>query len=415
MRESDDDLRRLFAPLQVPTVPTDDEVRRVRRAAEAPRPDPRPSRPRRPRRRLLTAGATVMAAGLATAVIVTAVDRGSPGVFTGEAGARELLRSAADATRDDPTLKGWTLQTTTFVQRTPVEGRRCATCEVERGVLETRNVSRSWTGARGESYFQGGRIATDAAENEALLRATGALEPAPTSDDLPTTNLHYLPATGDPDEPDLDLFLPGAIVDPTTVPDTAAGVVDWLEARLRKQDALAVKNGDLEPGEVPPMGRVQDRVGAELVSFAVSPNLGGRQRAAAFDALAALPGVSVAPVPDALASDGRVGIRVPQPIAGASGAPEGVSAPQTSPLVVFDRDTRRIVSVLSDDAGPEVGTELSDGEDGATLRVLRGAAAETRYTTPVAVTGPGLDEDGDRKLRPGDAGDAGRNGEVLNP
>src|SRR5690606_25523010 len=52
----------------------------------------------------------LVAAGLVAAVAVVlgiAIDRGQPGTFVGEAGAREVLRAAADATRGDEVPTGW--------------------------------------------------------------------------------------------------------------------------------------------------------------------------------------------------------------------------------------------------------------------------------------------------------------------
>jgi hypothetical protein len=347
----------------------------------------------RTRRRFVMTGAG-LATTAAVAVVAIAVDRGRPGTFVGEAGARELLRAAADATRNDPAPGGWRRSSTQRVQRLALEGRPCGTCALERAVLETRSTEELWSGPRGETYSVTTAEPPRAIENESLLRARHALDPPARAPEFRGT--HIVPApTGSTDESGvLGLGSPGALAHPSAVPTSKTAIVRWAAARLRAQDRAQERQAAQSGSHIGYSIAWTTRVSYALVDLATSPQLSGAQQAAAFDALADRPAVTASSAPDAFATPERVAIRIR---AESAPGPSGRTIFQpTDRVIVFDRTSHRVVAEETQERGPGLRAIYSFGE-GPTqnrMRSTTGGGSETRYGAATNVPGPGQDEDG---------------------
>jgi hypothetical protein len=389
VRDDDGVVRALFAPLRTPTTDTDERVRHVRdRAGDAPRAHGRPAR------RVVVAGLMVTATIAATAAVVVAIDRGSPGTFVGRANAQDVLRAAADATRDDPAPTGWVLSRTTNVDRVAFESRRCPSCAKESAVVDARSQVDVWTGPGGEAYSRVRRLRPVAVRNARLLRVEGALDPTSSAGAArQRRGVHVPPAAQDPEAVMAMLEQPGAIADPAAVPDAPAALVAWVRDRLAARehhqlDGLpAARSGRIRIGRP-----TVSQISYALVAVARSPQLGGRQRAAAFEALADRPGVALVDPPSAFASPGRLGIRI-------SARPEDGSGFRGEPprVVVFDRTSHRVVADGADNPA-EARATIGFGRRRPHVRAIAGGGVESRFAAPVSVAGPGLDEAGRRTM-----------------
>jgi hypothetical protein len=401
MPESPDPVREAFGPLRRPTTATDGEVARVRAAA---------ARPRRPRRRLAVGlgAATVVAA---SAAAITLVDRGHPGTFVGEAGARELLRAAADAARDDPAPRGWRLRTTTRVRREAFEGRRCSGCRVERAVLETTSEERLWSGPRGETYTVHVARPPRALENAALLEHVGALELPSASPSF--EGEHVVAAAPGTAVGDL-VGRPGTIADPAAVPGRPGALLRWETRRQRESWEEQKRQAARRGGGVGSAISMSTRISYGLIDLSTAPELAGAQRAAAFEALADRPGVTAVPAPALFASPGRVAVRI-SATAGDGGQEEFRMMPVADRVIVFDRDTHRVVAEAAQPTreDPRARFQFGSGKRRKSLRMVAGGGGETRYGTPVDVPGPGLDAHGHRLLDLGRVLDSNRDGTLT--
>lgn len=391
MPESPDPVRAAFGPLRQTTAVSPEDVARVRLAAHAPR---------RTRTRVvvgLGAAMTVLAASAASVVLV---DRGHPGTFVGQAGARELLRAAAAAARDDRAPRGWRLRTTVRVERQAFEGRRCATCSTDDAVLETTADERLWSGPRGETYTLYGQRTPRAIENAPLLRYVGALDPPKAGSVV--NGAHVVPAGGGDTGSDL-VGRPGTIADPSIVPDRPEALLRWAARRQRaawrQQKQQAARQGGMIGSAI----SMTTRISYSLIDLATAPELSGRQHAAAFEALADRPDVTAVPAPKAFASAGRVAIRIAA-VAGKHGAEEMRAMPVADRVIVFDRTTHRVVAEAAQPTreDPRAIFQFGTGRHRRSLRLVAGGGGETRYGSPVDVAGPGLDTDGRRILDLGD-------------
>ncbi|MEV4422915.1 hypothetical protein AB0L40_23490 [Patulibacter sp. NPDC049589] len=385
-----DDLHDLFAPLRTETTASAAELARVRAAAAAPAP--------RSRRRWVLSGSTVVVAAGVAAVLVLAIDRSHPGTFVGEAGARELLRAAADATRDEPAQDGWRWTTTVRVQRMALVARRCRTCPVERSLLETRSTHEQWNGPRGEAYATDRQDPPRAIENEPLLRAHHALDVSTRPREFGGT--HVVPAAPGADDAGslVGLSSPGGIADPSAVPDGPRALVRWVGDRLHAQDraqrALAKDRGIVGFSTI----SWATRISYALVDVATSPQLSGAQQAAAFEALADRPAVTAVRAPAAFASPDRVAVRI---AARTPAGREDLRMPFTADrVIVFDRGTHRVIAeeMQPTPGAPRARFSFGEGRHRGTMELAAGGGGETRYGDPVAVPGPGLDADGHRRM-----------------
>jgi hypothetical protein len=404
MPESPDPVREAFGPLRRPISATDGEVARVRAAAGRAR------RPR-PRRRLAVGlgAATVIAA---SAAAITLVDRGHPGTFVGEAGARELLRAAADAARDDPAPRGWRLRTTTRVRREAFEGRRCSGCRVERAVLETTSEERLWSGPRGETYTSRSAGRPRALENAPLLEYVGALEPPPGPGAFPGE--HVVAAAPGTAGGDL-VGRPGTIADPSAVPRRAGPLLRWAARQQRESWEEQKRQAARRGGGIGSAISMSTRISYGLIDLSTAPELAGAQRAAAFEALADRPGVTAVPAPALFASPGRVAVRIAAS-SGDGGQEEFRMMPVADRVIVFDRSTHRVVAEAAQPTreDPRASFEFGSGKRRKSLRMVAGGGGETRYGTPVDVPGPGLDAHGHRLLDLDRVLDSNRDG-TLSP
>lgn len=347
----------------------------------------------------------LVAAGLVIAIAVTlgvAIDRGQPGTFVGEAGARELLRAAADATRGDEMPAGWRWSRATNVDRMVLFGRRCATCPEERTVVESRSQRDQWTGAGGETYVRSVRFPTRVLENDALARAGGGLTSE--RDTTERTDAFWWPAGDGTGAGTIGLGLgePGAIGDPAKVPSDPDALVGWVadvldaqrRAVLERVNAASRKKVPV-PSE-PPGSRA---VSAGLLDLAVAAPLAAPQRAAALNALADQPGVEVVATPSAYRGDDHVAIRL-------TPTPGNRTTTAQVRTVVFDRTTHQIVGDYMAQALSRSGSESRPtiSLDGTQrFRMAAGSGIRAAYDGPVAVAGPGVGPDGTRLLDPAEA------------
>lgn len=395
MSPTDDPIERVFLPLRTPHEPTADEIRVVRRQAERSASTPL--------RRARPAIAVVSLVAVAVAVAVaSAVDRGQPGTFVGEAGAQEVLRAAADAAEHGPPPGGWSLSRETTVDRMVVRGRACDGCPVERATVESGGVHEIWSGPGGETYTRYVRRPSVAVENSRWLRTIGALDPPPARARR-SVGQHVLP--GDADRSVGSLAQPGAFPDPSAVPVPRASLIRWLRHHIDVADT-AMMTRATKGGPKLPRRRPNDAdVNGGLADVALSHQLGGEQRAAAFAALADRPGIEVVPSPPAFASPDRISVRIGE------GGSLGAVAPRIARILTFDRSTHRVVSTsieqpLTDRA------RISFGR-GPRFTMLPGSGVETRYEAPVTVAGPGLGPDGHRILELDDTRTVRRDGTPL--
>lgn len=420
MRE-DDDLRAAFAPLRARTTPSESDVARARRAAS----DGTASGTRRtaaardtvalPRRRWLLGGTgAVAAAGLAI-LAAAVVDSSHPGTFVGEAGAKELLLAAADATRDEPAPDGWRHSTVQRVQRLALEGRRCRTCATERAILETRSTEERWDGPRGEAYSVARAAAPRAIENEPLLRAKHALDAPRRPRTFPGLHVAAARPGAHENEGPLGLGGPGGLADPTAVPGDPDRLVRWASDRIAAIDR-ALRRAEARGGGGSSFSISRGtRVSFVLVDVATSPQLSGAQRAAAFEALAGRPRVAAVPPPAPFASAERVAVRIASaPPAGRRVDREAMPVPDR--VVVFDRGSHRIVAEESRTVGDQRASfQFGEGRTRRLMRLVAGGGAETRYDEPVDVAGPGVDAAGRRTLRLDGLTEMDRSGRSTDP
>lgn len=337
----------------------------------------------------------LVVAGLAGAVALgTAIDRGQPGTFVGEAGARELLRASADAAAGDEMPTGWRWTRTVTVERRTVGGKRCRACPTERGVVEQTFVDDVWTGDGGEAYrFSTGKRPR-AIENAPLLRAGGLLS-APRSGSA-DRGTHVPPVP--PGTPSVDaagLGLPGWIADPPAVPSDPNGIAHWARLRIAAQDRAWRKRARAGQGRMVSGQARDERVASTLIDLATSPQLSGPQKASAFEALASLARVTGEAVPPAFAGRQRVAVRI------AGGRAGKVSPfPRPDRIVVFDRARFRVVAEQMDDRGRPVKATVVFSGPKATrrMRMIGGGSGERRYLAPVSVRAPGLDGRGRRRF-----------------
>ncbi len=402
MPDPRDPLDDLFAPLRRPVDPSPTTLDQVRRSAIE-----------RTRRRRLTAAGSVATALVVSALALVAIDRGQPGTFVGEAGAREVLRAAADATRGDELATGWRWSRTTSVQRMVLEGRRCRGCPTERATIESRGAQDVWTAPDGETYWTGSGQGPVAVENEPLLRAAGLGDQVDRSPSGRGPTGMHVPAAVDGDDAEgaAGLGMPGWISRPTTVPTEQRALVRWVRGRIAAQDRAWRKQAR-EPGRGTMGSTITggERVAAVLVDLATSPQLSGRQQAAAFEALATLADVRVSPVPAPFSASRHVAVRI-----------AGGSADRTTPfarpdrVVLFDRENFRVVAEQTDDRGRDPGaTFVFGGRKGAErLKRVSGGTDDVRYVPPVPVAAPGLDDDGRVLLDVDDVQELGRDGQPV--
>lgn len=396
MSLTDDPIGRAFSPLRTPHEPTADEVRAVRRRAERPG--------KTPLRRARPAIVVVAMGAIAVAVAVgTAVDRGQPGTFVGEAGAREVLLAAADATRGDAMPTGWQWARTVTVNRWTAEGRRCETCDVERGTVEHSTTQDVWVGDRGEAYSVVTVNAPRAIENGPLMRAAGLFRSAGEHSD---PALHLPPVSANRPIEAASLGTVGWIADPPAVPSDPAKIVRWTEQQLAAQDRgreLQVREGQREIGA----GETRDeRMASTLVDLATSPQLSGAQKAAAFEALASLAVVTVEEVPSAFADPQRVAVRI-------AGARTDAPVSAIDRVVVFDRTSFRVVAEQIEEGGDgSADSVIVAGKQRFTM-INGGAVGEQRYAAPVPVAAPGLDGSGKRLVDVSKATEVTRDGRLT--
>jgi hypothetical protein len=411
----DDAFRDLFSPLRTPVEASDEQLRAVRADAQRGAPGaataPRGPEAAVPRgggaRRLVLSGAGGLAVIAIAAGAVIAVDGGRPGTFVGEADAQQVLRAAADASRDDPAPEGWRLGTTVWSSRSAYVGRRCSTCATERGVLEDRRVSTTWSGPRGELYVSVDFEPARAVENEPLLQKVGLVGRRLT----PGGAVHLRSLTEGPLAASVleDLYgIRKTLADPAAVPDEPEALLRWVrERRAEAHRESAAQRAHRLAHDEHPVESDETAIAWDLVDVATSTQLSGRQQAAAFDALSTRPGVTVVPTSAALAAPGRVTVRI------AAVAGEGADVPDPSELdrfVVFDGGTHRVVGEFH----PAKLRGLSNaparvGDDGARVELQIGTAGgETVYEGPVDVSGPGLDGDGRRLLELSSANEISR-------
>lgn len=402
MSPTEDPIERAFQPLRNPHEPTTGEIRAVRLQAERPAATPL--------RRARPAIAVVALAAVAVAVAVgSAVDRGQPGTFVGEAGAREVLRAAAEATRGDAMPSGWRWSRSTSVDRMVLFGRPCATCPEERAVVESRSQRDTWTGAGGETYVRHVRFPTRVLENDSLVRAGGGLRSGPDADGR--RDVFWWPASGDPAPGAVGMGLgePGVIGDPANVPADPVALVEWVADVLGAQRRAVVEQMNAVSGRNDPVpsGPLGSRaVSAGLLDLAVAAPIAAPQRAAALNALADQPGVAVVATPSAYRADGRVAIRL-------TPAPGTRTTTAQTRTVVFDRTSYRIVGDYMAQALPRGGaaSRPTIGFGGTQrFRMAAGSGIRSSYDEPVAVAGPGVAPDGARLLDPAEAR---KNGQVV--
>lgn len=400
MSPTEDPIERAFRPLRTPQEPTTGEIRAVRLRAE------RPAATRLRRARPAIAVVALVAAAVA---VGSAFDRGQPGTFVGEAGARELLRAAADASRGDAMPSGWRWSRSTHVDRMVLFGRPCATCAEERAVVESRSQRDQWTGAGGETYVRSVRFPTRVLENDALARAGGGLSSE--RDTTKRIDTFWWPAIGGtaPGSVGLGLGEPGAIGDPTNVPADPGALVRWVTDVLDNQRRAVVEQMNAVSGRndpVPSGPLASQAVSAGLLDLAVAAPIAAPQRAAALNALADQPGVRVVATPPTFRGDDHVAIRL-------TSAPGTRTSTAQTRTVVFDRTTHQIV-------GDYMAQGLSKGGSasrptisfGGTqrFRMAAGSGIRASYDGPVAVAGPGIGPDGARLLNPAETR---RNGQVV--
>lgn len=354
----------------------------------------------------------LVVAGLVAAVAVAvgiAIDRGQPGTFVGEAGARELLRAAADATRGDEMPTGWRWSRTTSVDRMVLFGRPCATCPEERVVVESRSRHDQWTGAGGETYVRYVRFPARALENDALARSGGGLRSE--RDTTERVDTFWWPASGDtvPGTIGLGLREPGAIGDPAKVPSDPEMLVRWVAGILEAQRRAVLARVRPASGKavaVPSEPLGSRAISAGLLDLAVSAPLAAPQRAAALNALADQPGVAVVATPPAFRGDDHVAIRL-------TPTPGNRTTTAQVRTVVFDRTTHQIVGDYMAQALRRSGSASKPTISfGGTqrFRMAAGSGIRASYDGPVAVAGPGVDPDGARLLDPDEAR---KNGQVV--
>lgn len=397
MSPTDDPIERAFRPLRTPSDPTPAQVDAVRRQAERPMSTTL--------RRARPAIALVGLAAVAVAVAVgSAVDRGQPGTFVGEAGAREVLRAAADATRGDAMPTGWQWTRTVTVERRTLEGSRCKGCPTERGVYERSFTDDVWTGDRGEAYRFSTGSAPRAVENEPLLRTTGLLDVPPA--DRPDVGMHVPAARSKRPGDATALGMPGWIDDPSAVPSSAASIVRWARARVTAQDRAWRKRAREGGGQMRSGQTRNERVASTLVDLATSPQLSGAQKAAAFEALASLAVVTVEEVPSAFADPQRVAVRI-------AGARTDAPVSAIDRVVVFDRTSFRVVAEQIEEGGDgSADSVIVAGKQRFTM-INGGAVGEQRYAAPVPVAAPGLDGSGKRLVDVSKATEVTRDGRLT--
>lgn len=399
MPENGDPIERAFAALREPTTVTDAAVARVRATADVGRtPAFRPG-PGRGRAVLVLAGVAVCGAVVAGTVI----DRGAHGTFVGEAGARELLRAAASASRGDADAGGWRFSRTTTVDRMVVSGQACETCPEERAVTESRGTRDVWSGPGGETYGRYVRYPTRALENERLLRVGGGL--GSKRDTKPFVTLFAWPeAAGKTGEVTggASLREPGAIGDPALIPSEAEPLVRWVADRLKALRSATYQRLNATRGRRLPVGGGTPGAAAindGLVDLILSAQVDGSQRAAALDALAERPGVDTVETPKAFRGPDRVTVRInPEP------STRTGTGRLSSRVVIFDRRTHRVVGESIEQ--PFIATSRRTAKPtisfggGPRFRMQRGSGVEIHHEAPVGVAGPGLDPNGRRLLDP---------------
>lgn len=384
----DDALRELFAPLREPEPVDDGRVQDVLAAAALPT---GPARRRPRRRRLMLVGISGAIAVVASTITITAVDQGHPGTFLGQAGARELLTAAADATRADPAPTGWRWLQKVLVVRRTLEGRPCPECAVERGVVEDETVVDLWSGPRGESYVTSAARPPRAIENPDLLQVAGVLEDRSGATD---EGVHFLPLTKQTSSIEVDASFGEDTMqlDPQVVPETPKALLRWVRARLERRDrAWAVQKQGTRSYMTSSYTRATE-VSSALIELATSLQLSGRQQAAAFEALAETPGATVVDLPPELSAPDRVGVQI-----SAEFEDKAIRFPVENRVIVFDRASHRVVAeqrrTRNDE--PQFTMPFTNGM-GQRFRWLvdAGTGSETRYSRVADVPGPGLDAAG---------------------
>lgn len=359
-------------------------------------------RPAVSRRPLLVVAGLVVAIA---AVVGIAVDRGQPGTFVGEAGAREVLRAAADATRGDEMPAGWQWAQTTTVERRTLEGKRCKSCPTERAVFEQSFTEDVWIGERGEAYRFGSGGTPRAVENEPLMRATGMLDMPPAR--RPDEGMHVPPARNKRDA--AALGMPGWVDDPVAVPSEPNRIAQWARTRVTAQARAWRRQAREGRGRMSSSQSQDERVASTLVDLATSAQLSGPQKAAAFEALASLAAVTVDAVPSTFADPQRVAVRV-------AGGRSRKTHPLPRPdrIIVFDRTSFRVVAEqMEDRSGSARATVVFVGpkKTAGRMRMIGGVSGERRYAAPVSVAGPGLDGDGRRLFDVSAPREMGRDGQ----
>lgn len=367
-------------------------------------------RPAVGRRPLLVAAGLLVAIAVAVGAVL---DRGQSGTFVGEAGARDLLRAAADASQGEAIPSGWRWSRSTSVDRTVLFGRPCATCPEERAVVESRLQRDTWSGADGEAYVRQVSFPTRVLENGALARAGGGLRSE--RDVKQRVDAFWWPPRSDAD-PGVGPGLggPGAIRDPSTVPAEPEAIVRWVRATLEAQRRAMVARMNAVSGRNHPVPfePLDDRaVSGGLLELATSAPISAPQRAAALNALAERPGVEVVPTPSVFRGDDHVAIRL-------TSVPGSRTTTAQRQTVVFDRKTHRIVGDYMAQAvrtsGPADRPSIGFGGT-QRFRMAAGSGIRATYDGPVAVAGPGVGPDGAQLLDPADArknGEVGENGLV---